>query len=160
MYDESTCTTERSFTGQTQDTIAGPTGNYDFLLRQHSAAQGRWLVPDPAGLAAVDITRAQTWNRYAYVANNPLNSIDPLGLCGSGQPGDPPCQAPPQSVDVTADAPSWFWLAFEGWPGTGSSQSLFCMMFSGCGGNGGSSSGGGGGGTHCLLPRSRPKPHP
>ena len=38
------------------------------------------MVPDPAGLAAVDITNPQTWNRYAYVANNPLNAIDPLGL--------------------------------------------------------------------------------
>ena len=25
-------------------------------------------------------SRIQTWNRYAYVGNNPLNSIDPLGL--------------------------------------------------------------------------------
>src|SRR5208337_4111720 len=71
---------DRSFTGQTQDEIAGLTGNYDFLFRQHSSAQGRWLVPDPAGLAAVDITNPQTWNRYAYVANNPLSFTDPLGL--------------------------------------------------------------------------------
>ncbi len=49
-------------------------------MRQQSAAQGRWLVPDPAGLAAVDMTNPQTWNRYAYVMNNPLSSIDPLGL--------------------------------------------------------------------------------
>jgi RHS repeat-associated protein len=53
---------------------------YDFLLRQQSAAQGRWLAPDPAGLAAVDIANPQTWNRYAYVANNPLGNVDPLGL--------------------------------------------------------------------------------
>ncbi len=72
-----TGTTDRSFTGQTQDTTAGL---YDFLLRQQSSAQGRWLVPDPAGLAAVDFTNPQTWNRYAYVANNPLNATDPLGL--------------------------------------------------------------------------------
>ncbi len=70
-------TTDRSFTGQTQDTASGLN---DFLFRQQSAAQGRWLVPDPAGLAAVDITNPQTWNRYAYVGNNPLNATDPLGL--------------------------------------------------------------------------------
>lgn len=51
-----TGTANRSFTGQTQDVIAGQTGNYGFLLRQHSAAQGRWLVPDPAVLAAVALT--------------------------------------------------------------------------------------------------------
>jgi len=71
---------DRSFTGQTQDVIAGTQGDYDFLFRQLSASQGRWLVPDPAGLAAVDITNPQTWNRYAYVANNPLSNVDPLGL--------------------------------------------------------------------------------
>ena len=38
---------DRSFTGQTQDIYPGAIGSYDFLFRQHSAAQGRWLVPDP-----------------------------------------------------------------------------------------------------------------
>jgi RHS repeat-associated protein len=75
-----TGTADRSFTGQTQDVIAGSTGIYDFLLRQHISAQGRWLVPDPAGLAAVDLSNPQTWNRYAYVGNNPLSNVDPLGL--------------------------------------------------------------------------------
>jgi len=75
--------TDRSFTGHTQDVIPGSTGIYDFLFRQQASSQGRWLVPDPAGLAAVDITNPQTWNRYAYVANNPLRNVDPLGLyCG------------------------------------------------------------------------------
>jgi RHS repeat-associated protein len=80
-YNE-TGTTDRSFTGQTQDTTGGI---YDFMFRQHSPVQGRWLTPDPAGLAAVDITNPQTWNRYAYVMNNPLSYVDPLGLdCASG----------------------------------------------------------------------------
>ena len=71
----------RSFTGQTQDVIVGQLGDYDFLFRQYTPSQGRWLVPDPAGLAAVDIANPQTWNRYAYVGNNPLSTVDPLGLC-------------------------------------------------------------------------------
>jgi hypothetical protein len=47
----------RNFTGQTKDVTAGL---YDFLSRQQSSAQGSWLVPDPAGLAAVDPTNPQT----------------------------------------------------------------------------------------------------
>jgi RHS repeat-associated protein len=59
--------TNHDFTGQTEDTTPGL---YDFLFRQQSQSQGRWLAPDPAGLAAVDLTNPQTWNRYAYVANH------------------------------------------------------------------------------------------
>jgi RHS repeat-associated protein len=51
-------------------------------FRQYSSTEGRWLMPDPAGVAAVDPGNPQTWNRYAYVMNNPLSLADPLGLCG------------------------------------------------------------------------------
>jgi RHS repeat-associated protein len=54
---------------------------YDTPNREYSD-MGRWSSPDPAGLAAVDPTIPQSWNRYAYVLNNPLSSVDPLGLCG------------------------------------------------------------------------------
>jgi len=73
--------TDLSFTGQNSDTS---TGDYDFLYREYST-QGRWASPDPAGLAAVDPANPQSWNRYAYVLNNPLSLIDPFGLdndCG------------------------------------------------------------------------------
>jgi RHS repeat-associated protein len=70
-------TSDRVFTGQPMGTLPGL---YDFTFREYGQSQGRWLVPDPAGLAAVDITNPQTWNRYAYVGNNPLNTIDPYGL--------------------------------------------------------------------------------
>ena len=74
-------TTDRSFSGQMQDVTQGPTGMYAFLFRQHSPTEGRWLTPDPVGLAAVDITNPQTWNRYAYVGNNPLSNIDRPEKC-------------------------------------------------------------------------------
>jgi uncharacterized protein RhaS with RHS repeats len=52
---------------------------YDFPYREYPI-QGRWPSPDPAGLAAVSLANPQTWNRYAYVTNNPLSLIDPSGM--------------------------------------------------------------------------------
>jgi RHS repeat-associated protein len=90
---------EISFTGQSKDTVWL---QYDFLARQYDPKQGRWLSPDPAGLGAVNPGNPQTWNRYAYVANNPLSSTDPLGLvmltceligtCPAPDPGPTPWQ--------------------------------------------------------------------
>ena len=69
-------TTDLNFTGMDQDTISGL---YDFPAREYSI-QGRWPSPDPAGLAAVDPTNPQSWNRYSYVMNDPLDWVDPSGL--------------------------------------------------------------------------------
>jgi len=66
-----------SFTGQQQDTVSGL---YDFLYREYSASEGRWISPDPAGFGAADPSNPQSWNRYAYVLNNPLSNIDPNGF--------------------------------------------------------------------------------
>jgi RHS repeat-associated protein len=67
------------YTGQPLDS---ETNLNHFLYRQLSTTEGRWTTPDPAGMAAVDPTNPQTWNRYAYVMNSPLSYIDPLGLDG------------------------------------------------------------------------------
>lgn len=83
-------TSDPSFTGQNSDTASTL---YDFALREHSPSQGRWISPDPAGLAAVDPTNPQSWNRYAYVINNPLGLVDPLGLIAL--PCYPNCGPPP-----------------------------------------------------------------
>jgi RHS repeat-associated protein len=65
------------FTGQDRDAES----NLDrFWYRSYTSTQGRWTVPDPAGLAAVDPTNPQSWNRYAYVLNNPMSFVDPSGL--------------------------------------------------------------------------------
>ncbi len=63
--------------GISPDTVAG---TYDALYRKYNPNQGRWVSPDPSGLNAVDPSNPQTWNRYAYVLNNPLSNIDPTGL--------------------------------------------------------------------------------
>ncbi|MDR3578202.1 MAG: RHS repeat-associated core domain-containing protein, partial [Anaerolineaceae bacterium] len=72
-----TGTTDRSFTGLNQDTN---NSQYDFLYRSYSPVQGRWLSPDPAGLGVARPNNPQTWNRYAYVGNKPLQTVDSLGL--------------------------------------------------------------------------------
>jgi RHS repeat-associated protein len=89
------------FAGMLGIADSGPlTDGYQSATRFYSNLQGRWTSPDTAGLSAVDPTNPQSWNRYAYVLNNPLSGIDPLGMlndCGgaictpfqesSGQPG-------------------------------------------------------------------------
>src|SRR6266446_3409896 len=65
------------FTGDERD---DETGLDHTWFRQYSSSLGRWMHPDPAGLAAVDPSNPQSWNRYAYVLNNPLAFVDPLGL--------------------------------------------------------------------------------
>jgi RHS repeat-associated protein len=102
-------TTDRNFTGQDQETV---TGIYDFLFRRYHPVQGRWISPDPAGLAAVDPANPQSLNRYAYVVNDPLNLIDPTGLrcVPVGKEGD-------QSCTVTSGGGGGYW--WENLPGSG-----------------------------------------
>jgi RHS repeat-associated protein len=118
-------TQDRNFTGQNQDTInSGAYPLYDFLYREHHPTWGRWLSPDPGGLAAVNPSGPQTWNRYGYVTNNPTGLVDPLGLCdpANGIPCHPVYE--PASNDPFAAA-GWtsiaqleiqtgWWLEYEG----------------------------------------------
>jgi len=74
----STGPNDLSFTGQHQDTTLGI---YDFMFREQAPNQGRWISPDPAGMAAASLMDPQSFNRYAYVSNSPLDSLDDDGLC-------------------------------------------------------------------------------
>jgi hypothetical protein len=40
---------------------------------------GRFTSPDPL-LSSGRVENLQTWNRYAYCLNNPLNTVDPTGM--------------------------------------------------------------------------------
>ena len=88
-------TTDLSFTGQDQDTVSGM---HDFPMRKFVPVQGRWLSPDPSGLASANPASPQSFNRYVYVMNTPLNATDPLGLnidyknCVSDARQNPACQ--------------------------------------------------------------------
>ena len=69
-----------NFTGNFTTPHGLGTNLWDFQLREQHSSQGRWIQPDPAGLAAVHPMNPQTWNRYAYVGGMPLTMIDLLGL--------------------------------------------------------------------------------
>ena len=101
-------------------------GVYYADQRWYAAAPGRFLSPDPymAVSGGTDPGTPQSFDRYAYVENDPVNHLDPTGqflctpdmLC-TPSPGDP-CPVP-ESTGPSAD----------------------------CGQGGG---GGGGGGNDCL----------
>jgi RHS repeat-associated protein len=55
------------------------TGMDHTLWRQYDSLSGRWTAPDPYG-GSMDALSPQSFNRYAYVNNDPINKIDPTGL--------------------------------------------------------------------------------
>jgi RHS repeat-associated protein len=65
------------FAGMEYDT---ETGFYHTPYRYYNPRTFAWLTPDPAGLAAADLSNPQSLNRYAYALNSPTNYIDPEGL--------------------------------------------------------------------------------
>lgn len=79
------------FTGRRIDQ---ETGLYYYRARQYSANLGRFLQRDP-----IDIEFKNGRNHYAYVSNNPVNRIDPLGLLTCTHPASAcECKCPPGSV--------------------------------------------------------------
>ena len=59
------------FTGREYDEESGL---YYYRARMYSSELGRFLQPDP-------ISYYDSMNLYQYVKNNPVNWIDPMGLC-------------------------------------------------------------------------------
>ncbi|MGH9513755.1 MAG: RHS repeat-associated core domain-containing protein [Terriglobales bacterium] len=124
------------FTGHQHDNESNLENTW---FRQYNSAQGRWITPDPAGIAAVDPTNPQTWNRYAYVGNNPLNATDPSGLDafdGSQIPSD--CF---YNLSACLDIPA----AYE-----------YCVFIGLCSPNNSGSGGGGAGPSPRLIRVSSP----
>src|SRR5581483_10244000 len=90
------------FTGREQD----PTGLYYLRNRYYNPMLGRFLSPDPIGIAG-------GINLYAYAGNDPLNLVDRVGL-GAG----------PSALNGYGGTWSWQWGSHGhggGWgPGGGS----------------------------------------
>lgn len=69
----------KRFTGYEKD----PETGLDFAeARYYDNRYGRFTAVDPL-LASGQSADAQSFNRYVYVMNNPVNSVDPTGLFGS-----------------------------------------------------------------------------
>ena len=49
------------------------------LWREYDSLSGRWTTPDPYGKSMM-VANPQSFNRYAYVQNDPGNRTDPTGL--------------------------------------------------------------------------------
>jgi RHS repeat-associated protein len=74
------------FTGHERDyTTSFDSNVHDYLdymhARYYSPGWGRFLSVDPTWESA-DLGKPQSWNRYSYVMNNPINATDPDGRVG------------------------------------------------------------------------------
>src|SRR5690242_6243104 len=63
----------------TEDQFDYELGYYYAVAREQSPVLGRFLSADQDN-ASIDLRNPQSFNRYSYVLNNPLNSVDPTGL--------------------------------------------------------------------------------
>ncbi|HEX8844615.1 MAG TPA: RHS repeat-associated core domain-containing protein, partial [Pyrinomonadaceae bacterium] len=72
------------------------TGMAHTLWRKYDGISGRWTSPDPYG-GSMTVGDPQSFNRYSYVNNDPVNLTDPLGLMAGANQG---------------------YGGFEGWGGT------------------------------------------
>lgn len=71
-----TDTIRKQFTGYERDTES----DLDFAQARYSrSALGRFSSPDPL-MASAQRSSPQTFNRYSYVVNNPMNLVDPSGM--------------------------------------------------------------------------------
>jgi RHS repeat-associated protein len=67
------------FTGHERDLLANDPHTLDYMhARYEMGTMGRFLSIDPV---LGDPARPRTWNRYAYVHNNPVILTDPDGRC-------------------------------------------------------------------------------
>lgn len=85
------------FTGYERD----PESGLDYASARHySSVLGRFTSPDPI-IGALE--NPQSWNRYSYVLNNPINNTDSSGLCpdGSGNDDGLPCPGDFGESDLT-----------------------------------------------------------
>jgi RHS repeat-associated protein len=67
------------------------------LMRFDSSRLARFATSDPYA-GSMNTNNPQSWNRYSYVMNDPVNNFDPLGLSGQCKPDT--CTDPHQNDDL------------------------------------------------------------
>ncbi len=106
------------------------TGQQHTWFRKLETQAGRWTSPDPYK-GSMQLGDPQSFNRYAYVSGDPINFVDPSGLCG-------------------------YTITWTGWSdGTITYTTVWtssCNVGSGSGGGGGGGGGGGIFGGGVFLP--------
>jgi RHS repeat-associated protein len=79
--DTNATTNNFKFSGMERDAQTGEAGLDNFGARSYSSTLvGKFMQPDPAGLASANLWNPQSFYLYGYVMNNPLNLIDPTGM--------------------------------------------------------------------------------
>jgi hypothetical protein len=70
-------------------------------MRRYNRWHSRFDQPDPFD-GAYDLTNPQSFNRYSYVSNDPVNFVDPSGACQQGTVAMPDARGVMQCVGVGA----------------------------------------------------------
>jgi RHS repeat-associated protein len=75
-------------------------GGDEAMMRRYTGKWHRFVQPDPYD-GSYDLTDPQSFNRYAYVQNDPVNFVDPSGL----DPQDPSSPPPTTHIDPATGQP-------------------------------------------------------
>jgi len=75
-------------------------GGDEAMMRRYTGKWHRFAQPDPYD-GSYDLSNPQSFNRYAYVQNDPVNFIDPTGL----DPQDPSSPPPTTHIDPATGQP-------------------------------------------------------
>jgi RHS repeat-associated protein len=96
-----TLSTDFLFTGEQFHAKARPAGGLYYLrARYYDPSIGRFLTQDPlSGIVGLPLSQ----NRYPYVLNDPINLVDPSGLCAFGIPCPEPIKNAGESIKDAAD---------------------------------------------------------
>jgi RHS repeat-associated protein len=81
-YDQSD-NARQKYAGMERDDASGMAHT---LWRKYDGMSGRWTSPDPYG-GSMTVADPQSFNRYTYVNNDPVNQSDPSGLMAGADQG-------------------------------------------------------------------------